>query len=119
MALLLDGRRLGIALDHNQAPQHGPVFAGHILPRRFTEMLSERNRPIVLTRREQNSPAVFGHLHVVEFRPALRVYRYGRAQIDQRFLETFWSHVMPPVEIAGVPAFKRPQDAAIFGEPDI
>src|SRR5262249_28122294 len=52
-------------------------------------------------------------------RPALRVHRYGGAQIDQRLLESLRPHVLPPVEIARVPAFKRPQDAAILSEPDI
>src|SRR5262249_9937941 len=32
MALLLDGGRLGVALDHDQPAQHGAVLPGHLLP---------------------------------------------------------------------------------------
>ena len=43
MALLLDRGRLGVALDHDQAAQHGAMFAGHFLPGRLAVMLAERD----------------------------------------------------------------------------
>src|ERR1700730_16164332 len=73
MALLLDGGRLGLALDHHESAQHGAIFAWYILPDRLTEMAAERNRAVLLLRRQQNAPAIFRHLHIVEFCPALRV----------------------------------------------
>src|SRR5215471_1893211 len=119
MALLLDGSRLGIALDHRETAQHSAIFAGHLLPRRLAEMAAERNGAVLLTGRQQNTPAIFRHPYIVEFRPALRVHRHRGAQIDQRLLETFRPHVLPPVEVARVPAFKRPQNPTILGEADI
>ena len=107
MALLLDRGRLGVALDDDQAAQHGAVFARHLLPGRLAEMLAERNLAVLLLRRKQDAPAVFRHLHVVELGPALGIDRDRGAQIDQRLLEAFRPHVLPPVDIAGMPAFQR------------
>ena len=116
MALLLDRGRLGVALDHHQAAQHGAVFARHLLPRRLAEMLAERDRPVLFHGREQDAPAVFRHLHVVELGPALGIDRDRGAQIHHRLLEALGAHVLPPVEIAGVPALQRFQHAAVLGE---
>ena len=43
MALLLDRGRLGVALDHDQAAQHGAVFARHFLPGVLALVRAERN----------------------------------------------------------------------------
>src|SRR5262249_817537 len=51
-----------------------------------------------------------------ELGPALGINRHRGAQIDQRLLEAFRSHGRPPVDVAGVPAFKRTQDLPILGE---
>ena len=98
MALLLDRGRLGVALDDDQAAQHGAIFARHVLPGRLAVVLAERNLAVLLLRREQDAPAVVGHLHVVELGPALGIDRHGGAQIDQRLLEAFRPHVLPPVD---------------------
>ena len=42
MALLLDRRRLGVALDDDQAAEHGAVFARHLLPDRLAHMAGRR-----------------------------------------------------------------------------
>ena len=61
MALLLDRGRLGVALDDDQAAQHGAVFARHLLPGRLAEVLAERNlAALVLAERAEcpsGSPA--------------------------------------------------------------
>ena len=119
MTLLLDRRRFGVALDDDEAAQHGAIFAGNILPSRLAVMAAERNLAVVFLGREQDAPAVVGHLHVVELRPALRIDRDGGAQIDLGVLETLRAHVPPPVDVAGVPAFQRAQHLAIFGEIDV
>ena len=116
MALLLDGGRLGVALDHHQAAQHGAVFARHLLPGRLALVLAERDGAVFFLRREQDAPAVLRHLHVVELGPALGIDRDRGAQIDHRLLEALRPHVLPPVEIAGVPAFQRLEHAAVLGE---
>src|SRR5437899_2215331 len=58
--LLLDRRRLGVTLDHNQAAQHSAVFARDLLPRLFAFMSSEGNFPVLDLRREQHAPLIFG-----------------------------------------------------------
>ena len=107
MALLLDRGRLGVALDHDEAAQHGADLAGHVLPDRLALVRAERNFAVLLGRRQQDAPAVLRHLDVVELGPALRIDRHGGAQIHERFLKALRPHVVPPVEIAGVPAFER------------
>ena len=119
VALLLDRSRLGVALDDDETAQHGAIFARNVLPDRLAVMAAERNFAALLLRRQQNAPAVFGHLHVIELGPALRIDRDGGAQINQRVLETFRPHVHPPVDIAGVPALQRAQHLAVFGEIDV
>ncbi len=119
MALLLDRRRLGVALDDDQAAQHGAVFARHLLPGRLAEVAAERNLAALFLRRQQDAPAVFRHLHVVELGPALGIDRDRGAQIDQRLLEAFRPHVLPPVDVAGMPALERAQHGAILGEVDV
>ena len=119
MALLLDRGGLGVALDHDEPAQHGAVFARHLLPGRLAEMAAERDLAVLLRRRQQDAPAVFRHPHIVELGPALGIDRDRGAQIDQRLLEALRPHVLPPVEIARVPAFQRAQDAAVLGEADI
>src|SRR5262249_8566201 len=42
MALLFDRSRLGVALDDDEAPQHRAMLARHLLPGRFTVVLTER-----------------------------------------------------------------------------
>ncbi len=44
VALLLDRRGLGVALDHDQPPQLGPVLAGYLLPGRLAHVLAEADR---------------------------------------------------------------------------
>jgi hypothetical protein len=119
MALLLDRGRLGVALDHDQAAQRGAILARHFLPGLLALVHAEVDLAAFLLRGKQNAPAIFGHAHVIELGPAFRVDAHRGAQIDQRLLETFRPHVVPPVEIAGVPLFQRALDAHVFPERDI
>ena len=119
MALLLDRGRLGVALDHDQAAQRGAVFARDFLPGRLAVILAEGNDAVLFLRRQQNAPAIFRHLHIVELGPAARIDRIGGAQIDQRLLKAFRPHVAPPVHVAGMPALQRLQHLAIFAEIDV
>src|SRR3984957_17732258 len=73
MALLLDGGRLGVALDHDQAAKHGAMLARHFLPGRLAKMLAERNDTAFLLRREQDAPAIVRHLDIVELGPTARI----------------------------------------------
>jgi hypothetical protein len=82
VALLLDGGGLGVALDDDQAAQHGAVLAGHFLPGGLALVLAEADPALGDGGREQDAPAVLRHLHVVELRPALRIDADGGAQVD-------------------------------------
>ena len=119
MALLLDRSRLGVALDDDQAAQHGAIFARHVRPYRLAVMAAERDLAVGLARRQENAPAVIGHFDVIELGPAFRIDRHRGAQIDQRLLESIRPHVLPPVDIAGMPAFQRAQHLTVFGEIDV
>ena len=119
MALLLDRRGLGVALDHDEAAQHGAIFARHVLPHRLADDARRTESCDPPRRRQQDAPAVFRHLDVVELGPALGIDRHRGAQIDEQFLEALRPHVLPPVEIAGMPAFERLQHAAVLGEVDV
>ena len=81
-ALLLDARRLGVALDHDQPHQVGPVLAGHLLPGRLAPVLAEAHHPVGVTLGEEDPPAVVLHRHVVEVRPAVAADGDRRAQVD-------------------------------------
>ena len=116
MALLLDRGRLGVALDHDQAAQHGAMLARHFLPGRLAEILAERNDAVLFLRRQQDAPAIVRHLDVVELGPAARIDRIGGAQIDQRLLKTLRAHVAPPVHVAGMPALQRLEHLPILAE---
>ena len=119
ITLLLDRGRLGVALNDDQAAQHGAVFARHLLPGGLALVRAERNFPIRHLRGEQDAPLVLGHLHIIEFRPALRIDAHGRAQIDQRLLESLRAHVLPPVDVAGVPLLQRVLHPGVAAEIDV
>ena len=119
MALLLDGGRLGIALDDDQPAQHRAIFAGHVLPDLLALVPAETDLAIVLAGSEQDAPAILGHFHVVEFRPALGIDAHRGAQIDVRGLETLGAHGHPPVDVSGMPLLQGLQHALVLGETDI
>ena len=83
IALLLDRGRLGVALDHHQAAQHGAVFARHFLPGVLALVQAEGNLAAFHLRRQQHAPAVVRHAHVVELGPTFRIDADRGAQIDQ------------------------------------
>ena len=103
IALLLDRGRLGVALNHHQAAQHCAIFARHFLPRILALVHAEIDFAAFHLRCEEHAPAVFGHSDIIELGPALRIDADRGAQIDKRFLEALGPHVVPPVEITGVP----------------
>ena len=117
--LLLDRPRLGITLDHDQAAQHGAVFAGNFLPRHFAGMLTARYTPILDLRREKDAPPVFRHLHIVELGPSAGLDPDCRAKIDFGILELLRNQPGPPVDIARVPFLECLQDPAVRGQVDV
>src|SRR5262249_61996166 len=73
MALLLDGGGLGVALNDDKPPQHGAIFARHLLPGGLAVMPAEGNLAALLLRPQQDAPAVLPHLDVIELGPALGI----------------------------------------------
>src|SRR5271155_141237 len=119
MPLLLDRRRLGVALRDDQTAQDAAMLARHFAPDRLALMLAERNFAIVLWVGEENAPSVVRHLDVAECRPALCVSRNCSPQINIAALETFRSHLAPPSQEAGLPCLERALQAAVIGETDV
>src|SRR5262249_25767149 len=68
---------------------------------------------------EQDAPAVFGHSDIIELGPTLRVDADCGAQVDERFLEAFGPHVVPPIEVTGGPFLKRAFNAHVLPEPHV
>ena len=119
MALLLDRGGFGVALDHQQAAQHGAVFAGNFLPGRLALVRAERDGAAFDRGGEQDAPAVFRHVDEAELGPALAADADGGAQVDRGVLEALRPHRLPPVDVAGMPGFQRLADAQVLGEADI
>ena len=119
MALLLHRRRLGIALGDDDAPQVGAVLARHFLPRVLALVLAKTDLALRLARVEENSPAIVGHFHVIEMRPAVAIDADRGAQIRLPILGAFRSHLAPPVEEARLPALQRALQGPVARQVDV
>ena len=111
--LLFDRGGLGVALRHDDPPQIRAMLAGDILPRRLPLMFAEMDPAILRRRREEDAPAVIGHLHEVEMRPAAGFDADRRAQVDVERLRTLGAHLAPPLQVVGLPVFERALQRAI------
>src|SRR5215472_2516728 len=119
VTLLLDGRRLGVSLGHDEAPQRSAILAGHVLPCRIALVIAEGDRAPGLGLCEGNAPAVFGHPDEAELRPTLGVDADGGAQIDVPRLEAVGTHVLPPLEELRLPILERALQPPVSREVDV
>ncbi len=119
VALLLDRRRLGVALRHDDAAQVGAMLARHVLPHRLALVFAEADAPVLFRLREEDAPAVVWHLHVAEIRPAVGQGAHCRAQVDVEVLRALGAHVLPPAQVVGLPVFECPLQGAVFGQVDV
>jgi hypothetical protein len=117
-ALLLDGRRLGVALDHDQPLQVGAVLAGHLLPDGLALLLPERDAPVGVALGEEHPPAVLVHCHVAEVRPPLAADGDRGAQVHVLGRHG-GTHGLPPVEEVGLPALERALQLAVARQVDV
>ena len=117
--LLLDRRGLGVALGDDQPAQRAAVLAGNLLPHRLAEIVAEADAPVLLRFREEDSPAVVGHAHVVVVRPALGVDGDRGAQVDVERVEIGRPHLLPPVQERGLPLLERALQRAVLRELDV
>jgi hypothetical protein len=119
VALLLHRCRLGVALRDDDAAQVGAVFARHVLPGGFALVVTEVDLAVLLGGVQEDAPAVVGHLHVAELRPALRVHADGGAQVDVEVLRAVRAHVVPPLQVVGLPLLQRALQRAVFAQVDV
>ena len=119
LALLLDARRLGVGLRDDDPAQDVAQLAGDLVPHRRALRVAEADRAVLLGRREEDAPAVVGHLHVVVVRPAGRIDRDGRAQVDLVLLEARGPHLAPPVDEVRLPRLERALQTLVRGEVDV
>ena len=119
VALLLDRRRLGVALRDDDAAQVGAVLAGHVLPGLLALVVAEVDLPLGVARLQEDAPAVVAHLHVVEVRPALRVDARRGAQVDLVVGRALGADVVPPVDEVRLPLLERALQRAVVGEVDV
>src|SRR5690606_20603446 len=102
-----------VALRDDEPPQRRAMLARDLLPGLLALVGAERDTPVGLGLGEEDAPAVLGHLHVVEMRPALGVDADRGAQIDVEGLGALRPHLAPPFEIARLPGFERSQEPAV------
>src|SRR5215813_6918534 len=89
------------------------MFPRHLLPHRLPEIIPKPDSPVRSRLRQENSPAVLRHLHVIERRPTLRVHRNCSAQINFRRVEVARSQPMPPVQEFWLPMFQCPLQRSV------
>ena len=119
-ALLLDAGRLGVALDDDQPAQLVAELARHFLPHRLALEVAEADAAIGRRLGEEDAPAIFGQLDVVEVRPAGGVDADRGAQIDLvAVLEPRRPHVAPPIEVGRLPVLERALQPLVAGEVDV
>ena len=114
--LLLDARRLGVPLGDDEAAEGVSVLARDLLPDRLAEVVAEADRAIGDGVGEEDAPAVVGHLHVVEVRPAVGLDADRRAQEDVVRLEARRPHLLPPADEVRLPGLERALELLVVGE---
>ncbi|MNX39019.1 hypothetical protein D3C86_693660 [compost metagenome] len=119
MALLLDRSGFGVALRDDDAAQIGAVFAGHVLPHVPPHVFAEVDLALAVLRRQKDAPAVIGHFDVVEMRPAVRFHADRRAQVYVETVRAVRPHVLPPLQIVGLPMLQRALQGAVAGQIDV
>ena len=117
--LLLDRCRLGVALHDDEPPKFGPELARHLLPHGFADVVAEADSAVWFGVGEEDAPAIVGHLHVAEVRPAFLADRDGGAQEHVVVLVRDRSELLPPVDEPGLPRFERPLQPPVAGEVDV
>ena len=119
VALLLDRGRLGVALGDDDPPEVGAVLARDFLPGRLALVLAKGDAPVGIGRIQEDAPAIVGHLHVVEMRPATGLHADRGAQVDVGGRRAVRPHVAPPIEKRRLPVLERALQRTIAAEIDV
>src|ERR1019366_4025771 len=115
-ALLLDRRRLGIALGDDQAAQYGAEFTRNLLPDFLPIVVAKANLAVGIAVREKDSPAVLRHVDESISGPTLRVHRGRGAKINVRHLKIARTEVLPPLQKFRLPVFQSALQGAVGAE---
>src|SRR5262249_21313054 len=119
-ALLLDAGGLRITLRHDQPPELVPEFTRHFLPDGLSEEITKADSTIVDRVGEKNPPAVFGQLDVLEMRPPFGIDADRRPDVHLVIvLEALRAHVLPPLDVFGLPVLERTLEPLVAGEVDV
>src|SRR5206468_6570590 len=119
MALLLDRRRLGISLRHDQSTQICAMLARHLLPRWLALVRAEIDLALGLERIQKNSPPILRHLDEVEVRPAFVIDTNRGAQVDVVEARAVGTHLAPPIEERRLPMLERALQHAVIAQADV
>src|SRR5678816_690537 len=103
MPLLLDRRRLGVALRDDDPAQIRAMLARHVLPCSPALVLAEVHDAAGVLRRKEDAPPIVGHLHVVEVRPPARLDADRRAEVNVEARRALGSNLAPPLQIVRLP----------------
>ncbi|MNJ70588.1 hypothetical protein D3C77_670620 [compost metagenome] len=74
---------------------------------------------LAVLRCQEDAPAVIRHAHVVEVGPAIGFHADGRAQVHVKPMRAVRPHVLPPLQVVGLPMFQRALQGAIAGQVDV
>ena len=119
MALLLHRCWLGVALGHDDATQVGAVFARHVLPDFFTNVIAKMNLALLITGIQKHTPTVVAHFDVTKLCPALWINAHCGTQVHVHVFGALGAHVVPPVDEVGLPLFQRTLQRAVFRQIDV
>src|SRR3984893_7972363 len=117
--LLFDRGGFRVALGNDDSAQGGSVFTGHFLPRRLTLVNAEIHLALLVTRLQENTPAIFGHLYITKLRPAIWFHAGGGSKVDVVVVALVRSHVVPPTEVGGLPMLQSALQNAISSQIDV
>src|ERR1039458_6854933 len=115
-ALLLDGRRLGVALGNDETAQYGAEFTGNLLPDFLPVVVAKANAAFGIAVGEKDSPAIIWHVDEPISRPTLRVHRGRGAKINVRYLKIARTEVLPPLQELWLPVFQCALQSTVGAE---
>src|SRR5258705_13635103 len=105
LSLLFDRCGFGIPLCDDDTPKGIAEFSRDLLVCRHPKVVAKSNPRICFGRLQKDSPAVIGHLDIVEMCPAFRLNTYGCSQEYILLLKPVRPHLSPPVQIIWQPVF--------------
>ena len=118
--LLLDARRLGVALRDDEPAELIAEFARHFLPHRLSEEVAESDRAIDDRIGQENAPAVLRKTDVLEVRPPGRDRRSPPcARRPGGIPGSPAAPCPPPLDVLRLPVLERPLQTLVEMQVDV